>query len=307
MNTDQLLTDFERCGRIPWWGQEWEKSTLEAKEFLERGVYEGLTTERKAFGDAAGDKVVELIRDHEISSKTSDQYSSAMHIAAMSDLVSVAIRQPQGAPWKWAEPVSIGGGHLWRSDAFLAPSGALRRIVFVSNYTDERHYSICREWGSLGACCAWNLPMQVAVVVTGSFRDGRYNSFWTNGLRHPINKSLKFRKKNDQDTPFKDTWERIHREDYDDIDTETWWKTMASDGVAKDILFKIDIPSPTLETREYILNLAVQKLDAIAAMNIIPEQKLSCCHWPVKCPHVGHCWSGQPPSGRFGFVRIGNL
>lgn len=303
MNTDQLLTDFERCGRIPWWGQEWEKSTLEAKEFLERGVYEGLTNERKAFGDAAGDKVVELIRDHEISNKTNDQYSSAMHLASMADLVSVALRQPNGGPWRWADPVSLGGGHLWRSDAFLSPSGKLRRVVFTSNWSDDKHLAVCRSWGTLGPVCAYGLEMQVAVVITGQFKEGKYRSFWTRGLTHPMNRTIKFRKKNDIDQPFKSSWLDCWREDRDDISTEDWHKAMMADGVLKNLMFKIDLPVPSKENRQRIIDLAVQKLDSIQSLAALPQQSLSVCDVPP-CKFRNNCHSGQEPSGRFGLVRI---
>jgi hypothetical protein len=303
MNTDELLSGYERCGRIAWWGQDWEKQSLEAKEFLEQGIYAGLTSERNDFGQTSGDRCVELIHDHEISNRTADQYSSAMHLAAMSDLISVAVRQPDGPRWQWAEPASLGGGYLWRSDVFLAPSGSLRRVVLASNWSEDKHFSVCRSWSSLGPVCVYGQPMQIAVVITGSFKDGKYRSYWTRGLTHPINRTIKFRKKNDTETPFKQSWTECWREDRDDIDTVDWYKAMMADGVIKDLAFKIDLPVPNKEARQHVLDLAVQKLDAIHNLSELPQQNLSVCDVPP-CKFRNNCHSGAEPSGRFGFVRI---
>ena len=56
MNSAELLTGFERCGRIPWWGKDWKPGKLKAAEFVAAGVRAGLTESvRQDYGELAGE------------------------------------------------------------------------------------------------------------------------------------------------------------------------------------------------------------------------------------------------------------
>ncbi len=305
MNTAELLSGDERCRRISYWGLDWERARIEAKDLLAAGIREGLTTKRTDYGDAAGERVVAIARDRELVKDTPDVYASVIHLASLADIISCAIRKPQDQPWGVPPPMEVGKGLPWHSSAFLAPSGEfLRRVVLVSSWSKDRHYGEARSWYSLGEVCAYGIPMQAVVVVIGSFRDGKYHSAWSKGLRHPINKGLRFKRKNYIGKGFKESWAEIWREDYDQISTQEWLDKMFDDDIMQDLCFRVDIPVPEEANRQMIVDLAKRKLGRIYSEKELPEQKLSTCDFPIPCIHRNHCHAGQEPSGRFGFVRI---
>jgi hypothetical protein len=257
---------------------------------------------------AAGGKIMEISANREIVSDQHDLYSQVIHYASLADIVTSAIRKPSEPPWGVSEPVSLPNGLQWQGGAFLAPDGLkLRRVVLATNWSDDRHYSEARSWFSLGEVCVHGLPMQEAVIVLGASRDGKRHGYWSKGLRHPVNKKLRFRKKNDTETGFKSSWATIFREDYNDISTEEWLESMYSDGVLQDICFSVEIPVPEKTARQRIVDLAARRLDEIYRTKELPPQQLSTCDFPVPCCHRGHCHKGDPPSGRYGFVKIDSL
>lgn len=271
---------------------------------LMEGIMEGLTIDRKDFFQAAGEKCYELAIEPGLDSKQYDLHSEVVHICALSDILSAALRK--GEAWKTVETIEVGNGSMWDSDAFLDPSGdALRRVMCVSSWSDDRSYSLCRSWGSLGTVCLHNLPMRIAVCMIGSHREGRYHSHWTKGNLHPVNKKLRFRKRTEKGTGFKDSWISVSREDRDEISTQVWLQAMLDDGVLQDSTFVVDLPVPELQARQEINDLASRRLDEIYNTKTLPEKQLSTCDWPTVCNCRGFCHSGNNPSGKYGFVKIG--
>ena len=58
MNSPELLSGLERCGRIPFWGKDWKLRKLKPVEMLEAGVHAGLTElARSDYGEVAGEEV----------------------------------------------------------------------------------------------------------------------------------------------------------------------------------------------------------------------------------------------------------
>jgi hypothetical protein len=268
------------------------------------GIREGLTSERKDFNQAAGEKCFELAVQPGFESKQFDLHSECVHICAMSDVISLALRR--GPAWKPVDPIELGDGHTWESDAFLEGNGeALRRVVCVSSWSDDRSYSLCRSWGSLGAVCLYELPMKIAVVLVGSHREGRYHSHWSKAVLHPVNRKIRFRKKSEG--KFKESWISIWREDRDEIDTQAWLQAMLDDSVLQDSTFIVDLPVPAKDSREEIVKLASRRLDEIYQTKQLPDRQLSTCDWPTPCSMRSPCHSGAEPSGRFGFVRVDQL
>jgi hypothetical protein len=187
----------------------------------------------------------------------------------------------------------------------MSPDGRfLRRIVLASAWNDDRHYSEARSWYTLGEVCAYDLPMQQAVIILGQHREGKRHGYWSKGLRHPVNKKLRFRKRNDVSTGFKSSWNSVWREDYDEITTKEWLDAMYEDGVLQDVAFNVDIPVPVKEVRKKIVDLAARKLEEIEEMKEIPDMQLSTCSWPVKCQFIRPCHNFETPNGRYGFVNI---
>lgn len=305
MTSAQLIEAYENCRRKAKWFTEVEPTKLRSREFVAAGVRHGLMSSRKDFNVAAGESVVEMASKNEMIVTGAQQFDAVMHCATISDIVTAALRNPKSGPWQAAPRLRLGETSFWDTDALLEPNaGHLRRVEFVSNWDEDRHYSLCRSWSNLGLTCIAGEPLQIAVIVLGQFRDGKYRSPWTQAFTHPSNLGIRFRKKNAVRAGFKDTWGKIWREDHEEHTTQAWLQQMVSDGVLHDICFKIDLPVPQKEARQQIIDLAQRQLEAIYSMRELPERQLSTCDWPVPCIFRDPCHKGDLPKGRYGFVKI---
>lgn len=302
-DTAQLLHTFETCDRASHWSLSWEKNKLPAARVLDLGIRTGLTHAGQDFGQEAGDAVIEFVATRGLDSDQYDQHSEAVHVAAMADIISVAARKKGDRPWRHPEVLED-----WNPSCFLSPDGlSLRRIVCVPNWSEERQHSISRSWATLGPVAFYNLPMQVAVVITGNRRDGKYHSFWAHALQHPQNKKLRFRKKNDIATGFKSTWLECWRPDHDEISTQDWLSAMIEDDVLRDVFFKIDMPVMDTLSRNRVMDVAKRKLERIRNTKTLPDEQYANCTWPVRCQFLGCCNRGEAPNGRYGFVPVDRL
>jgi hypothetical protein len=308
MNSPTLLTSYEPCNRCGIWDRDWERIKITLEELLQAGIKEGVTTTRQDIGEAAGERIMEISASREIVSDQHDIYNQVVHYASIADIVSTAVRKPSEAPWGIPESASLPNGQMWHSGAFLSPDGTkLRRIALTSNWSDAKHYSFARSWYSLGETAIYNMPMQQVTIILGQNRDGKRHGYWSHGLRHPVSKQLRFRKKNDKTNPFKSSWIEVWREDYNDISTSDWLSAMMNDGVLSDVAFTVDVPVPERDVRKKLVDLAARRLDEIYAANILPDKQLSTCDWPEICDHRNHCHADMEPSGRYGFVKIDQL
>lgn len=298
MSTAEILDGFERCARIPWWERDWVKNRLTPQDMLEIGLKAGLTAASGDYGMEAGETLFALGATRQIESKQHDLHAQVVHLASIADIVTTAIRKPADEPWGVPEPLE-----RWESECFLSPDGShLRRVIFVTSWSDDRHYSLCRSWGALGEVCQYNLPLQLVVVMLGKHEEGRFRSFWTRALRHPVNKQVRFRKKQNIGAGFKGSWDEVWREDHDEYTTQEWLEAMLKDDVLRDVLFKIDVAVPDKVSRNRIVDLADRKMDKVERIKVLPDQNLSTCDWPVPCAHRKHCHAGEEPSGRYGFL-----
>jgi len=82
---------------------------------------------------------------------------------------------------------------------------------------------------------------------------------------------------------------------------------MLDDAVLQDSLLVIDLPVPEASARQSILDLMAYRLDELWGTKQTPEPNLSTCFWPTRCQFVSNCHKGDPPSGRYGFVPVGQL
>ena len=300
MNTASLLTAYEPCHRKGYWARDWERQKLDAAEMLQRAIASGvMEADRQDFGEVAGEEIMWLAESRGLETKSHQVYDSAIHHACLADILTTAIRKPSEAPWTRPDP--LGGG--WVSGAFLDPSGSyLRRIVLATSWSDERHYSEIRSWHSLGEIAQYGLPMQQVVLILGVQRDGKRHSPWTKGLLHPQNRKLRFRKAGGG--PFKETWERIWREDHGEIDRMDWLQGMLDDDILRDVCFKVEIPIPGATELERLRDMAQRKLDRLAGMAKLPDPQLSTCDWPLPCVFQRECHAGSAPSeGKFILLR----
>ncbi len=270
------------------------------------GITEGLTSTRTNFGQAAGEHVFSLCVKPGFISDQSDLHSEGVHVCSLADVIASSLRRKE--PWKAAPSVDLGEGHTWYSDCFLEPNGeALRRVLCVSSWSPDRHYSVMRSWGTLGSMCAYGLPMKLAVVTLGQHREGRFHSPWAKGFLHPVSKQLRFRKKTGSGEGFKSSWQQVFREDRAEISTGEWLGRMLNDGVLEDNLQFIEVPLPSNDVQKMIRELAIRRLNKIYDCTELPDQQLSTCYWPRKCTFLSNCLKGDTPNGRYGFVKISEI
>lgn len=300
----ELLTAFERCPRIAHWAKSWIKNRLTPYDMLRIGVTAGLTDPSTGeHGMVAGEELYALGATRQIESKEHDIHAQVVHLASIADIVVSSIRKPIDAAWRKQEPLSG-----WNIDCFLSPDGGyLRRLEFTTSWSQDKHYSMCRAWDSLGPICHYGLPMQLIVVMLGRHLGGRFHSYWSHGLTHPVNKKIRFRKKTDRENPFKSSWVEAWREDHDEIDTATWLNAMIADDVIRDVLFRIDIAVPEKPARQNLIDLAARKLDKIDKMKALPDRNLSSCDWPSPCQFRRVCDNNEDPGPRYGFVPVESL
>jgi hypothetical protein len=302
-----LLTSLETCARKGHWSKNWAFQRLPAKEMVSQALRAALTApieQDRAFGEVAGDAIMQLAEDRGIDTDLHRTYPTVIHHAALVDLLVSTIRKPNDPSWL-IPPVS----KVWTPDCYLSPDGnTLRRIVLVSNWSDSRHYSECRSWYSLGEMAHYELPMQLVVCIIGQQRNGRRSSPWTTGFLHPQNHVLRFRKKSRSTSEvFNDKWEKVYREDHDEIPRETWLESMLRDDVLAEVAFRVDIPLPDRPHLLRIRQTTERKLDALYAMKEKPEIQYSTCDWPVPCvfKRCCHVLPEQEPSEKNGFVFLG--
>jgi hypothetical protein len=306
MNTSGLLTAFESCPRAAYWRRLWMRAKLDATEMLQAGIRAGVLSGRTDFGECAGEECYGFGVEPGLETTHYDVHGEVCHLAAIADVVTTALRKAQDLPWKIPEPVRLSAeGPLWSSGAFLDPSGNhLRRVVLASAWNDDRHYSECRSWFSLGEVCAYGLPMQQAVIVLGQSRDGKRHGPWAKGLRHPLNKKLRFRKKSFVAEGFKSSWQPVWREDFDEITTQEWLQAMLDDGVLQDACFTVKIDVPEKAARQRIVDLAARKLEKLEKIKTLPDLQLTGCDWPVPCIFRAPCHAGrEPQKGLFRMVE----
>jgi len=306
MNSPELLTDFELCDRRGYWSRDWERGRITFQQLLEAGIKAGLTSTRMDYGQEAGEAVISLAAEREIVTKELNVYDLAVHHASLADVLCHAIRTPHERQWGFPEPTRLPNGIEWQGSAFMSPDGSkLRRVILVSHWDQDRHYSFCRSWETIGNIAAYTLPMQLAICVLGPMREGKHYGYFSRAYRHPINKGLRFRKRTEG--RFKESWSQIFREDFDDIPTLDWLSAMHSDGVLADSAFSVTVDVPSRDAQKHVLDLASRKLDKLMNLKEVPDERFTGCSWPVRCPYISPCHAGMEPNGRFGFVRIDQI
>jgi hypothetical protein len=303
-----LLSNLETCPRKGFYSRSYEALRLPVKEMVTQAIRIALTApneQERPFGEVAGDTVIQLASDRGVDTDLHKTYPTVIHHAALSDLLVSTIRKPNDPPWLLPPP-----SKCWTSDCYLSPDeSTLRRIVLVSYWSDERHYAECRNWYSLGEMAQYELPMQLVVFVIGQQRNGKRLSPWTQGFLHPMNKQLRFRKKSRSTSEvFNDKWEKIYREDHDEISRETWLESMLRDDVLAEVCFRVDIPLPDRLHLLRIRQTTERKLSALHAMKEKPDIQYSTCDRPPcafkRCCHV---LPETEPSEKNGFVHIQTL
>jgi hypothetical protein len=310
MNTADLLVASETCSRKGYWSRDWQSNRMTGVEMLQEALRAAVLTDRSDYGDLAGETVMELAESRGLETPSHNLYDSACHHAALADLLANAIRKPKDGPWSVPETL-VRKSYLWHSGALLDPRGEfLRRFVLASSWSPERMFGECNSWRSLGEVVQYRMPMQMIVIVLGPHRDGKRHSPFTKGLLHPRSHKLRFRKKSQStSSEFKETWDRVWREDRAEILPHQWLDAMIQDDVLKEHLFVVDIPVPDESRCKELLEMAERKLKAIwSTLPSSPDRQLSGCFFPAQCQYV-HCCHGKwkEPSEKGGFIPLQHL
>lgn len=304
-SSSHILTTLERCPCAAFFAKDWKLQKLDETTMVQQGLRVGLTTADADHGQRAGEEVYALGANPGLITSHFDVHGQVVHLAALADIIATAVRKKNEKPWSIPKAIELASGAAWKSAAYLSPDGThLRRVALVTNWSDDRHYAEARSWRTLGEVCVYGLPMQQVVCVIGQSKSGKRHSWWTHGLRHPANKKLRFRKRNQIEEPFKATWREVWREDFDDITTQEWLQAMLEDDVLKDCCFNVSVPVPEKTARQQIVDLAVRKLEIIGKMEAKPDQNLSTCDWPTPCSFRTPCHRNEEPNRRYGFVQI---
>lgn len=307
MSTADLLTASETCQRKGFFSRSWTSTKIRPTEMTLAGIKAALVATEApdgAFGNVAGTEIMQLAQDRGMETDSPRLYDAVLHHASIADLISTVIRKPNDPPWQLAP--AIKG---WNPDCFISPDGNyLRRVLVVSNWSDERHSSEFRSWHTLGNIAHLKLPMQLVVCIIGQMRDGlRPSSPWASGFQHPTNHQLRFRKKSrSQSEVFSEKWEKIYREDHDEITREDWLEAMLKDDVLREVCFREDIPIPPTPHLQRVRDMASKKLERLYALKETPEANLSGCDWPVACPfrRLCHTLPEKEPEEKYGFIAL---
>lgn len=227
------------------------------------------------------------------------QYSSAMNLAALADIVTTVLRSRLPV---LAHPEDrVGKTFTWTSSAYVDPSGVrLRRFLLVDRWSSDRELAESHNWYGLGESSIYELPLTTTVIMVGQFREGKFHSPFSKGFLHPVSRTLRIKKRDGES--FNKNWTSCWREEQDWLSRDKWIDTMRADHVLNDVVFDVDLDLPHPMMMDKVKRLAESKLKAIALTQELPEPRISQCDWPVPCEFRDCCWSFREPSERTGFI-----
>lgn len=301
METSKLLTADDRCSRSAFLAKDWERERVSTTAALYQAIEAGLEYEGDEDpGQIAGDTVMTIATERGLETSQKDQYGQAIHLCTLADILTFFLRV--GAPWEHPEDVKLGKG-VWESSAYLDPSGTrLRRIVIVDRWSEDRKRAESHSWRSIGEVVAYDLPMTQTVLVTGQHREGRRHSPWSKAWLHPVNNSLRMRKRSGEE--FGGKWRPIWREEME-FSREKWIDAMTDDGIIGDVVFEVEVPVPDGAAKSKIGRLMEKKMAEIRETVTLPDPRPSVCDNPIEpCQFRDACWNFTLPSERNGFIQI---
>jgi hypothetical protein len=299
MTSATLLNSADRCARLPYLLQRWQTPAIRPVDALYQAIETGLTDPGNAPWDVAETVLYDLATTRGLDSAQTDLLGEAEHLASLASFITFLLR-PEG-PWKRPEPITLPDGSIWTPRSFLDPSEShLRRLVLCSRWDAYRKVEEEHDWRTLEGSI-YRVPMDLMIVMIGQERDGRRHGPLTRGWRHPVSKSLRFRRRDGDD--FGSTWERVEREN-DKATREEWLDAMTDDGVLPDV---VQVHSVGVSERAADwCNIALTKLRRIREAQEPPEESPSMCFDRIHpCPFRACCPRGLEPSPELGFVFIG--
>ena len=299
--TVQILSSDDFCSRRAFYEQRWRPPVLRPKEILIQSVEHGLMADGDA-GEAAEAESYRLATEIGLDTAETDLLGLAEHVSALANLLAWLLRGSQ-PPYKRPDDISLPDGSPWVSGAFLdASERGLRRVALVDRWDAWAQTALENSWAVMGETSAYGVGMSIVVVEIGQLRKGRWSNPFTTAYRHPVSKTLRFRKRDGDD--FGSTWEKVWRE-RDKASREEWLDAMADDGVLAESIHVHQVDNPA---RGELTALAGSKLLRIGLTSTPPEPQFSQCFDRIHpCPFRSCCPRGEEPSESMGFVSIRGL
>lgn len=286
------LEAVDSCDRKYALLRDYEPTLMSPTAMLYAGIEAGLVGENP--GESAKDAIRELSSRVDLDAKALSGLSGVRHVGLLAEVLSVALRRVIGKlnrvqPVEWM-------GHTWESGLFEChKTRTVHRIVLIPHYDDEILRSFAHQWGVVGELAALGRDIMLTAVVIGQSRGGRRHSHWTKGLTHPVQKSLRFARRDGEKSGFTKGWKDVWREQTQ-ITAEAWLDQMTTDGVLEEMIVTRKVPHRRSDGRvvsaERDLVQVAERMAQASADS--PMRRSACDDLRGACPFQAWCWSPEP-------------
>lgn len=289
----EKLAAYELCPRRYIWTDNYS-TRISPLRALYIALDAGLRTEKDP-EHVAENELLSLAAAPGLDIVGGNVYGVAMHHAKLAGVLTAALRSAWSKPWTPIDSVPLADGNEWRSGAYDAGDGQVRRIALVDRWSDDRKQQEISGWRTIGEACALDRPILITAIDIGAAREKRRYSPWTRCYRHPRNRVYRMKRRNSEED-FSKTWAPVWRED-SGIKTADWLTQMRSDGCITDLVHTVEVPVPRgrLAYMEEIKRLA----DELESLPKVPAMRMAGCHGFAPCPFLGVCPETNPE--KFGF------
>ena len=243
-------------------------------------------------------------------SEGQDSWVVANDYAGMLSTVLIAISRLTLLTVQRLSPTAIAPESQWSPLAWSDESSMLHRWITVDRFDDEVIARSAHSWYLFGDITVIDAPLTLHVVEIGQIRNGRRQSAWARGYKHPvIAHRYKFSRKNSKGhgTTLSDQWIPIYYADQPSPDPATWVDLMDADGITPTLLHHIPIAQPSEAVRRDTLGqlsrLATQMSQLVgryphnpAAGMQVPMSR-GACDGILPCPLQELCYREKPGEG----------
>lgn len=279
----ELLDRWDRCERRFALSREYEPRLISPFGVLYSALEAALLAPDPE--QVAKDETMRLASTHDLVLTELNQFMTVRHTGYLAGILAVALRERLG------ELHRVPPSEEWESGLLETPTGIRHRIELVSHLDDDRLRASAHSWRVIGELAALQSPLTLTAVVIGPQRGGRRHSEWTKGLRHPVNRALRFAPRNNKKSGFSEGWEKVWREQ-ENLSTEKWIAQMRQDGVLDQLIISREIGYNPDDNR---IIAAQREMEEIAQLMSLaspasPMRRSSCDEFGG-CPFATVCYS----------------
>jgi hypothetical protein len=296
INAEKLAIS-ELCMRRTIWTARYRPFRVGLTAALYRALDAGLTS--PAPERAAENEMLALAASPGLDVTGVSVYATAMHLAKLAAIISVALRSASEGPWiAWPESRLVLQGYPtlgWRSACYDAGDGLPRRIALVDRWSDDRREQELLGWRSLGEACALRKPVLLTAISIGPSHDKRRISPWTRAFLHPRNQAFFRFKRHNAAEDFGANWLPLWREDAE-IPTADWLTQMRKDGCMGDLVHTATVPVPARRD-DYAKEINRQQREIERweeRTGETPPMRLAGCFGFNPCPFLRVCHGSGP-------------